>query len=153
MYVGNSDEPTANTVCAANQPANSAANPLVEVTCTTPVAGSSLYIYLPRQGVLTLCEVEVIGRECLTGESEIPPQRVCESFVSVVGVVPCMHTPSERACRMTPRDLFSDLCTDMSSVSHLKFKYMLIFVYVDVYFWVCMYIMNEKWTTWNPCDL
>ena len=149
MYVGNSDEPTANTVCAANQPANSAANPLVEVTCTTPVAGSSLYIYLPRFGILTLCEVEVIGRECLTGESEIPPPRVCEAYVNVVGVAPCMHTPSERACRMTPRDLFSDLCTDMSSVSHLKFKYMLIFVYVHVYFCVCMYIMNEKWTTGN----
>jgi hypothetical protein len=60
-----------------------------------------------------------------------------------------MHTPSERACRMTPRDLFADLCTNVSSVSHLKFKYMLIFVYVHVYFCVCMYIMNEKWTTGN----
>jgi hypothetical protein len=78
VYVGNSDEPTANTVCAANQPANSAVNPLVEVTCATPVAGSSLYIYLPRFGILTLFEVEVIGRECLMGESEIPHQRVCE---------------------------------------------------------------------------
>jgi hypothetical protein len=79
VYVGNSDEPTANTVCAANQPANSAVNPLVEVTCATPVAGSSLYIYLPRFGILTLFEVEVIGRECLTGESsEILTPRVCE---------------------------------------------------------------------------
>jgi hypothetical protein len=69
--------------------------------------------------------------------------------MSVVGVVPLMHTPSERGYRMTSHDLFSDLCTDMSSVSHLKFKYMLIFVYVDVYFCVCMYIMNGKWTTWN----
>ena len=96
MYVGNSDEPTANTVCAANQLANSAVNPLVEVTCATPVAGSSLYIYLPRQGILTLCEVEVIGGECLTGESEILTPRVCAAYVSVVGVVLCVHTPSER---------------------------------------------------------
>jgi hypothetical protein len=105
VYVGDSDEPTANTVCAANQPANSAVNPLVEVTCATPVAGSSLYIYLPRQGILTLCEVEVIGGECLTGE------------------------------------LFSDLCTDTSSVSYLKFKYMLIFVYACIF--LCAHVYHE----------
>ena len=63
VYVGNSDKPTDNAVCATNQNANSAKNSTVEVKCQTPVSGLYLYVYLPKKVTLTLCEMEVFGVE------------------------------------------------------------------------------------------
>jgi hypothetical protein len=148
VYVGNSDEPTANAVCAANQPANSAANPLVEVTCTPPVAGSYLYIYLPRQGILTLCEVEVIGRDwCSAGKSvgrvcmcECVLLHYCFVSLSLYKFFTPAFTPAVLICIC-----FTPVCSTPIYIYMYIYMYVYIYIYVLLLFYSCfttLYIYN-----------